>query len=304
MSDQLPNGWASAVGRQKLLGDRIMLIAIALSAITAIALGANSPDSSLAWAGVVVLVVLAAITYAAGKGTVFSSIAFAFLQMGFVALHIQLSRGQTEFHFGVFVSLALLLAYLDWKPVLAGAVAIAVHHVLFDRLQASGYWVYCLSEPNFLVVVIHAAYVTVQTGLEIYFAVILGKILQQGSELGALVENTNQNHSIVLDCEHIPVQSTLGHAFKTTLLRMAQAVAAVRQQSESVAAASAEISQGNHDLSVRTEQQAAAIEQTNASMAELGTRYTTMPMPRVKPTSLRPVPPALPFKAGKWWAGW
>jgi methyl-accepting chemotaxis protein len=46
-------------------------------------------------------------------------------------------------------------------------------------------------------------------------------------------------------------------------------VSTVRQGSEGVATASAEISQGNHDLSSRTESQASALEQTAASMEEL-----------------------------------
>nr|WP_315245551.1 methyl-accepting chemotaxis protein [uncultured Albidiferax sp.] len=46
-------------------------------------------------------------------------------------------------------------------------------------------------------------------------------------------------------------------------------VTTVRQGSEGVATASAEISQGNHDLSSRTESQASALEQTAASMEEL-----------------------------------
>ena len=47
-------------------------------------------------------------------------------------------------------------------------------------------------------------------------------------------------------------------------------VSSVRQGSEGVATASAEIAQGNNDLSARTEQQASALEQTAASMEELG----------------------------------
>ncbi len=46
-------------------------------------------------------------------------------------------------------------------------------------------------------------------------------------------------------------------------------VGGVRQNAESVAIASAQISQGNHDLSARTEQQAAALEETAASMEQL-----------------------------------
>jgi methyl-accepting chemotaxis protein len=43
----------------------------------------------------------------------------------------------------------------------------------------------------------------------------------------------------------------------------------VRQNSESLEAASSEIAQGNHDLSARTESQASALEETAASMEEL-----------------------------------
>ena len=52
---------------------------------------------------------------------------------------------------------------------------------------------------------------------------------------------------------------------------LAQVVSTVRHGSEGVATASAEIAQGNNDLSARTEQQASALEQTAASMEELGT---------------------------------
>ncbi len=48
-------------------------------------------------------------------------------------------------------------------------------------------------------------------------------------------------------------------------------VSAVRGNAESVSVASSEIAQGNSDLSMRTEQQASALQQTAASMEELGT---------------------------------
>jgi methyl-accepting chemotaxis protein len=51
---------------------------------------------------------------------------------------------------------------------------------------------------------------------------------------------------------------------------LATVVASVRQGSDGVATASAEIAQGNQDLSARTENQASALEQTAASMEQLG----------------------------------
>jgi methyl-accepting chemotaxis protein len=50
---------------------------------------------------------------------------------------------------------------------------------------------------------------------------------------------------------------------------LARIVTSVRTNSEHVASASAQISQGNNDLSSRTEEQASALEQTAASMEEL-----------------------------------
>ncbi len=51
---------------------------------------------------------------------------------------------------------------------------------------------------------------------------------------------------------------------------LVQVVAHVRQGSETVAAASTQIAEGNHDLSGRTETQASALEETAASMEQLG----------------------------------
>ena len=63
---------------------------------------------------------------------------------------------------------------------------------------------------------------------------------------------------------------SLLHSLRAMRDNMAGIVSRVREGSESVALASAEIAQGNHDLSARTESQASALEQTAASMEELG----------------------------------
>lgn len=63
---------------------------------------------------------------------------------------------------------------------------------------------------------------------------------------------------------------SLAGALDSMLTTLVTTVANVRQGAEGVATASAEIAQGNNDLSARTEQQASALEQTAASMEELG----------------------------------
>ena len=61
----------------------------------------------------------------------------------------------------------------------------------------------------------------------------------------------------------------LMQALKGMQEHLAEVVGNVRQNSESVATASAQIAQGNNDLSSRTEEQASALEETAASMEEL-----------------------------------
>jgi len=66
--------------------------------------------------------------------------------------------------------------------------------------------------------------------------------------------------------EFSPLLAAMGE-MQTALSRV---VNTVRQGAEGVATASAQIAQGNQDLSSRTEQQASALEETSASMEEMG----------------------------------
>ncbi|MBO0942222.1 chemotaxis protein [Acidovorax temperans] len=267
-SRQLPR---HAQGSMHIMGDRVMLAAIVISAITAVALGFNFVESGLAWGVSAVLMVVAVIAYASAAGALASRLVLAFVQSAFVALHIQLAQGQTELHFGAFVTLALLLVYLDWRPIVLSALVFAVHHVLFDRLQAAGFGVYCLTEASFARTLGHAVYVAIQTSLEVLMAVSLGRTARAGQELRNLVAAVDSGDSITLHAaQAVHVSAPVSRALQTTLMRMEAAVAAVRQATVSVEHGCAEIASGNNDLSARTEQQASALEETAASMQELG----------------------------------
>jgi methyl-accepting chemotaxis protein len=64
--------------------------------------------------------------------------------------------------------------------------------------------------------------------------------------------------------------ATMARALAAMQDSLIEVVSHVRQSSESVANASAEIAQGNNDLSIRTEHQASALESTASSMVQLG----------------------------------
>ena len=256
---------------QAILGDKLMLAAIALSALAAVILGTNFVESGLAWMVSAALLALAVLVFVTNRGTLMSRLVMAFVQISFTELHIQLARGMTEFHFGVFVTLALLLVYLDWRPILLAAAAVAVHHVAFDRLQAAGYGLYCLTQPDFALVVLHAVYVVIQTALEVLLAVSMGRTAREGVELEQLVSAVDRPDGIALDIvDQMQVGTPAAVALKSTLKRMATAVASVRASAGSMDVACSEIASGNHDLSARTESQASALQQTATSMEQLG----------------------------------
>jgi methyl-accepting chemotaxis protein len=251
------------------LGDKVMLGAVALSAIAAVLIGHYYYALTMAVIGALVLSGLAVAAYLFARGTLASRLVLAFALVCLVALHIQLAKGELEYHFGVFVSLALLLVYLDWRPIVFAAVLYAVHHVLFDRLQAAGFGFYCLTEPSFWRVMLHATYVVIQTSLEVVLAVFMARTAREGAELSQMVAAVDQPQGIVLDMHGVQATTPGALALRAAFQRMHGVVSSVQSSAGSIETASTEIASGNHDLSARTEQAASSLEQTAASMEQL-----------------------------------
>jgi methyl-accepting chemotaxis protein len=250
-------------------GDRILMISLAGSVVAALAIGQYYGQLGLALGAGLLLAALGTAAFVTARGTFLSACVLTTCNAALVALHIQLGRGTLEFHFGVFVLLGLLLVYRDWRPIVLAAGLFAVHHIAFDRLQAMGVGTYCISEPNFLRIVMHAAYVIVQTSIEVFLAIGLHRSALEESELSHIVRNVDRDEQICLDVDDFPARTPVAQALKDTLLKMASAMNEVHSAASSIARASTEIAAGNMDLSHRTEQQAGNLQQTASSMEEL-----------------------------------
>ena len=89
-----------------------------------------------------------------------SRYAFAIAVQLFTALHIQQAFGMTELHFEVFVMLAFLSFFRDWKTIAVGTGTVAVHHILFYFVQSSGGGLVIFEEGKvaFYILAIHAAF--------------------------------------------------------------------------------------------------------------------------------------------------
>ncbi|MFZ4625080.1 MAG: methyl-accepting chemotaxis protein [Rhodoferax sp.] len=108
--------------------------------------------------------------------------------------------------------------------------------------------------------------------LAIGFLISRGILRQLGGEPTYAAEITQRiadgDLSVAIAVPH-PEQASLLQALAVMRDKFARIVGQVRQGSEGVATASAEIAQGNNDLSMRTENQASALQQTAASMEQL-----------------------------------
>jgi methyl-accepting chemotaxis protein len=94
--------------------------------------------------------------------------------MLFAALNIHQGMGFTELHFGIFVLLAVLIVFRDWKVIAVAAATIAVHHIAFMYLQLNDSGVYILPEDKLSIniILLHALYVIIE-------AVVLGIIAKR-----------------------------------------------------------------------------------------------------------------------------
>ncbi|MEG2047642.1 MAG: methyl-accepting chemotaxis protein [Comamonas sp.] len=257
---------AQAVGRQ---ADLLLLVLILASAIAAVAIGAVMSTAVLPAVVGGALAALALASFALARGSLWTRFVLPLLLSATVALHIQVSLGMIEFHFGVFVTLALVMVYRDWRVVLACAVFFAVHHVLFDRLQAWGLGMYCLTEASFPRVLLHAAYVVLQTGVEIFIVYRMNQAFAQGRELNTLVQQVDQPRAMVLDVATTPVATAVAQRLQQMFMRVHDTVGSVKQAAAAMQSASARIAAGSQELSARTEQARHSVEETATAAHEI-----------------------------------
>jgi methyl-accepting chemotaxis protein len=106
-------------------------------------------------------------------GSLATRLTVATALMVFCALNIHQAFGMIELHFGIFVLLAFLLCYRDWRPIVLAAAVALLHHVSFNFFQQLGFGAMCFTKTGLGIVATHAAYVIVATGVLSYLAAVL-----------------------------------------------------------------------------------------------------------------------------------
>jgi len=259
----------SSLGAIAREADLVMLGTATGSACAALAIGWGYGNIAFAFTVAAILLALSALLFASCRGTTLCRVGLVVCNVALVVLHIQLGRGSIEFHFGVFVLLGVLLVYRDWRVLVLGAALFAIHHLVFDRLQALNLGVYCTPQADLLKTAMHALYVVTQTGVEIWLALVLRRAAREADELTRLVRAVDAGELICLDVRRVDATQPTAVLMKAMLLRVDAAMSEVQASASSVEHAAGEIASGNLDLSQRTERQASNLQETAASMEQI-----------------------------------
>jgi len=176
---------------QRAQADRLMLGTLLFLQVIVLAIAYFTDTWSLALGVGLPALVVPCFLYRMAPGSLVSRLAVACAFMVFAALMIQQTNGMLETHFGIFALLAFLLYYRDWRPVVAAAATIAVHHVGFGLLQGMGVGDFTLlrGEVNPWLVFVHAGYVVFETAVLVFMAV---KLRREAIESGLVAELANQ----------------------------------------------------------------------------------------------------------------
>ncbi|MHA0864182.1 methyl-accepting chemotaxis protein [Enterobacter wuhouensis] len=251
--------------------DRLMLGLI--WAMWAVSLGVGYMNENLTQGATIgtALACLATLASLVFPGTLLLRLVFAFVLMAFSALLIQLGEGETEYHFSVFVLLSALLAWRDWRPLLAGAAVIALHHLIFNYLQENDlYGVVVFMHTGFHMVVFHGLFVVVQTAILILLAVRMEQDARSASEVSRLAGVINRVPGyLTLAVDGESAHSSFARTFSLTLGTMRSTLEQVSTSVGQLLEASRTLRQRNSALSERTDRQASSLATAASAMAQL-----------------------------------
>lgn len=128
------------------------------------------------------------------------------------SLHLQQTMGMTEMHFQVFVMLAFLSFFRDWKVIVTGTLVVAGHHVAGFASQHMGgaLVVFEAAEPALLILVIHASFAVLE-------CVVLSLMANKAQKEHAVAYQMNtaiskimaRSGTIDLSDEHFPTEPAL-----------------------------------------------------------------------------------------------
>ena len=259
--------------------DRLLLFALTALLLASLALAPwYHTWTEALMVGVPAWLVSAWLVFAFG-GALVTRCAIAAALMIFASLLIHQSHGMIEAHFSIFVLLAFLLFYRSWVPLVVAAAVIAVLHLGFDALQRAGQpvWVFAAT-GGFGIVLLHAAFVVIETALLVWMTVVLRREIDAlGGDPTDLTRASRDlasgNLNVAFETTGASAES-LVCAMEAMCTALSRIVGEVNSGAEALATASEQVSATAQTLSQAATEQAASVEETSASMEQMTSSIT------------------------------
>ena len=255
--------------QQQRIVDRLLMGVLAANALGALWLGHQRGQEGLAWslapalaaAGVAGLTLCQRTTGALVLATALTAL---------VVLQVQLAGGGLQYHFNVFVSLSVLLACRDWRPIALMAALFCAHHIAFDRLLQAGWGLYCLARPDPDQIAFHVAFVTVQAGVLAFIAVQKQRAWREARELEFLVNAMGRDGKIRLSLDVIRAETQAGQRLQHVQGRMAAALREIHAANRRVQQAAEQVAAGSAELMTRTAATASGLQDSAMCLDQIG----------------------------------
>ena len=125
--------------------------------------------------------------------------ASALAAMIFACLHIHQLNGLIEVHFEIFILMAVLIIFSDWKVFISAATLIAIHHLSFYFMQMNGAQVYIFDQDRlfFSTVIIHAVYAVFEAVIAGFIAKMLYDDSRVGKQLAQVTKTLTENENLL-----------------------------------------------------------------------------------------------------------
>jgi methyl-accepting chemotaxis protein len=212
--------------------------------------------------------------------------ASALSAMIFAALHIHQLNGLIEVHFEIFILMAMLIIFSDWKVFLSAVTLIAIHHISFYFMQAEGVGIYIFDNERlfFSTVIIHAAYVIVEGIFAGFIAKMLYDDSQVGKELAQVTETlTADESSLDLKVRVDAKGNIVLEGFNQLLFILDSVVSGVKKQthefivnSNNLMSAKSELEISANNRQLETEIIASSVDEMSVTVASIAQDTTKL----------------------------
>ncbi|SNS74253.1 methyl-accepting chemotaxis protein [Granulicella rosea] len=148
-------------------------------------------------------------------GSIVTRLAGSIVLMAYAGVLIHQWHGLIEAHFGIFAFLAFLLYYRDWRPVVAGAVTVALHHLIGCRLQMAGTGFYVFPPGhNCDLVWLHVGFVVFEVAGLVYLSEMIRTEALEAAAIAQLGQRLSDSNDGVIDLTSpgLDARTSSGHS--------------------------------------------------------------------------------------------